>query len=253
MSLRDFILRSPALHLVTNSLLGNLRPVFGGMRQNHVAGWLASLCALTRLHIQGHDNRVILGRGGYLLKSHIRIIGHHNTIRLGEGVRLWSTFLWIHANNADITLAGGNLMHHCELGVEGDGGQILLGKDVLVGGFLWLNGCESGSQPTRLYVASERLTIGAGSIVSDGVTMRTHDSHPIFDDTGAVINTPADITVGAHCWVAPEAMILKGGAMGDGSILGTRAMLTQDLRAQERVILVGSPARVVRRGIAWHL
>ena len=53
-----------------------------------------------------------------------------------------------------------------------------------------------------------------------------------------------DIVIGNDVWIGYEAVILSGVTIGDGAIIGTRAVVTKDVPAN--AIVVGNPAKVMR-------
>lgn len=54
-----------------------------------------------------------------------------------------------------------------------------------------------------------------------------------------------DITIGNDVWIGYEAIILSGVTIGDGAIIGTRAVVTQDVPPY--TIVGGVPAKPIRR------
>lgn len=54
-----------------------------------------------------------------------------------------------------------------------------------------------------------------------------------------------DTVVGNDVWIGAEAMIMPGVQIGDGAIIGSRAVVTRDVAPYE--IVAGNPARVIRR------
>ena len=54
-----------------------------------------------------------------------------------------------------------------------------------------------------------------------------------------------DIVIGNDVWIGYEAVILAGVTIGDGAIIGTRAVVTRDVPPY--TIVGGVPARVIRR------
>ena len=54
-----------------------------------------------------------------------------------------------------------------------------------------------------------------------------------------------DITVGSDVWIGYEAVILPGVTIGDGAIVGSRAVVTKDVPPY--AIVGGIPAKVIRR------
>lgn len=54
-----------------------------------------------------------------------------------------------------------------------------------------------------------------------------------------------DIVIGNDVWIGYEAVILSGVTMGDGAVIGTRAVVTKDVPPY--TIVGGVPARPIRR------
>lgn len=54
-----------------------------------------------------------------------------------------------------------------------------------------------------------------------------------------------DIVIGNDVWIGYEAVILAGVTIGDGAIIGTRALVTRDVAPY--TIVGGVPAREIRR------
>ena len=54
-----------------------------------------------------------------------------------------------------------------------------------------------------------------------------------------------DITVGSDVWIGYEAVILAGVTIGDGAIIGSRAVVTKDVPPY--TIVGGVPAKPIRR------
>ena len=54
-----------------------------------------------------------------------------------------------------------------------------------------------------------------------------------------------NITIGNDVWIGYEAVILSGVTIGDGAIIGTRAVVTKDVPPY--TIVGGSPAKVLKK------
>lgn len=54
-----------------------------------------------------------------------------------------------------------------------------------------------------------------------------------------------DIKIGNDVWIGYEAVILSGVTIGDGAIIGSRAVVTKDVAPY--TIVGGIPARVIRK------
>lgn len=54
-----------------------------------------------------------------------------------------------------------------------------------------------------------------------------------------------DIVIGSDVWIGYEAVVLSGVTIGDGAIIGTRAVVTKDVPPY--TIVGGVPARPIRK------
>lgn len=100
-------------------------------------------------------------------------------------------------------------------------------------------------------VEGTKVVFGNDVMIASGNEFRADDGHPIFDvRTGKRVNVSKDITIGHHVWFARGAAALGGSVVGDGSVIGFESLVTG--RIPNNVVAVGSPAKVVRRDIAWE-
>lgn len=85
------------------------------------------------------------------------------------------------------------------------------------------------------------VTIRRYAVVSQGAHLcaGTHD----VDDADFQLQV-RPIVIGERAWIAAEAFVGPGVTVGDGAVLGARAVLMKDLAAWS--IAVGNPARVIR-------
>lgn len=67
---------------------------------------------------------------------------------------------------------------------------------------------------------------------------------PVSEVTSAWDNK-GDIVIGNDVWIGYEAVILSGVHIGDGAIIGTRAVVTKDV--EPYTIVGGVPAKTIRR------
>ena len=56
--------------------------------------------------------------------------------------------------------------------------------------------------------------------------------------------TKGDITIGNDVWLGRESIILSGVKIGDGAVIGARAVVSKDVAPYS--IVVGNPARTVK-------
>ena len=135
-----------------------------------------------------------------------------------------------------------------------DGGafRVHLAGHNLVGRFTTFQGSGSIEFGVRsrcysycIFDATERITIGADTLLADHVAIRDADHG--FDGPGVTIREQpllvAPVTVGRDVWVGHGATILRGVTIGDGAIVGAGAVVTRDV--PPNTIVGGIPARIL--------
>ena len=108
--------------------------------------------------------------------------------------------------------------------------------------------------------ARERLTIGAFCQIAQGVQFVTstanHPMRGVSTYPFGVLDLPnmasymsqldpaKDTVVGNDCWIGREAVLMPGAKLGDGVIVGTRAVVTGTV--PDYAVVAGNPAKVIR-------
>jgi putative colanic acid biosynthesis acetyltransferase WcaF len=93
---------------------------------------------------------------------------------------------------------------------------------------------------------ADRITIGAHSTVSQYgyLCAASHD----FEDVAHPLTT-APIVIGRRCWLAADVFVGPGVTIGDGTVVGARSGVFDDLPGWS--VAIGTPAKAVRqRGLA---
>lgn len=105
------------------------------------------------------------------------------------------------------------------------------------------------------------LEMGEFSVLGDGVDCYTMDkirigskvavsqrcflctgSHDITSLRRPLITKP--ITIGDHCWIAAESMVLPGINIAEGSVIGARSLVTKDMPSWS--VCAGHPCVAIR-------
>ena len=106
------------------------------------------------------------------------------------------------------------------------------------------------------------VSINKGSIINASGTTRIHigndvligpytvlrsDDH-VFSDLDLPIrlqgHSGADISIGENCWIGAHVVVLKGVAIGPGTVVGASSLVAKSL--PEFSIAIGTPAKVIR-------
>ena len=98
-------------------------------------------------------------------------------------------------------------------------------------------------------VNGDRLKIGKFCSVACGAkflfTSGNHSLRSLSTYTRDAWDNKGDIVIGNDVWIGYEAVILSGVTVGDGAVIGTRAVVTKDVPPY--TIVGGVPARPIRR------
>ncbi|WP_316786293.1 WcaF family extracellular polysaccharide biosynthesis acetyltransferase [Pedobacter frigiditerrae] len=106
--------------------------------------------------------------------------------------------------------------------------------------------CGVGSG-ANLY-SQGKITIGEKAVISQGAYLcaGTHD----YTKAGFPLIT-APIYIGKNVWVAAEAFVHPGVAIGEGTVVGARAVVVKDLPAW--MVFAGNPARPIKDRVITDL
>jgi len=86
------------------------------------------------------------------------------------------------------------------------------------------------------------ISLGSYALVSQGAYLCA-GTHDVDDPNFQLVTKP--ILIGNNAWVAAEAFVGPGVTIGNGAVLGARAVTFKNL--DDGVIYVGNPARSVRK------
>jgi len=116
-------------------------------------------------------------------------------------------------------------------------GRVALAEDASV----WFHAVLRGD--------NEWLTIGRGSNVQDGSVMHTDRGFPLTVGDGVTIGHQAVLhscTVGDGSLIGIRAVLLNGARIGRNCLVGAGSLVTEGKEFPDGVLIMGSPARVVR-------
>lgn len=159
------------------------------------------------------------------------------TVDFAPGARLTGATLVLCGPEARITL--GAAAHFKGSIHAGAGCEVSLGARLTVTGDCRITTAEGAG-----------VSIGADCMFATGVRIRSDDAHPICDAaTGQRLNPSRPVTIGDRVWLADEAVVLAGATIGEGAVIGMRALVKGTIPAA--CAAAGIPARVIRHGIRW--
>ena len=166
--------------------------------------------------LSGNDNEIVIEPGCLLLHGTIHLSDHCH-LRIGRNCRLAQIEIWA-AQECSVTI----------------------GEDT---SFTW---------HTRILMHEpSSVSIGQRCLVASETLLMTSDMHTILDrEGGKRINPARDVVIGDDVWLGGEVAVMKGAVIGAGSAIGFRSVVAGDVPSN--CLAVGSPARVVRKRIAWR-
>ncbi len=180
---------------------------------------------------------------GATYEKNIRVTfrGRNNRVVIADGCKIDKLSAVFDCDNGTLTIGHNDR-------VKGGLWSIRVGQDATVA-----IGDDVSCTSTCIVSAVEGVTVRIGNdvMIASQNQIRADDGHPIFDvHTGRRVNLAEDITIGDHVWLALGSTVLAGGRIGDGTVIGYNSLVNGSI--PNNCIAVGSPARVVRRDVAWE-
>lgn len=184
-------------------------------------------------------NNVLSYAGASLSHVAVAFDGDNNRIEIAPGAMLENVSIRVKGQGHRLTIGERCVLQHARFSFEDRDCTIAVGRHTtLEGGALAV--VEPGSS----------IVIGEDCMCSHDIDIRTSDSHSLLDAaTGARLNPPGDVRIGAHVWLGAYVHILKGVTIGANAVIGLRAVVTRDIPAN--ALALGMPARVVKTGVTW--
>ncbi len=170
----------------------------------------------------------------------IIIRGSNNKLTIHPDARITKLNLVFDCDNGSLVI-GSNTKHGVSMFIRiGQDSTVNIGNDVTTTTLCTVSAVEGAT-----------VSFGNDVMIASGNHFRSDDSHPIFDvSTGKRVNPTKDISIGNHVWFGEQAVALAGAIVGDGTVIGFRSIVTRKI--PNNCIAVGSPAKVVRKNIAWE-
>lgn len=200
---------------------------------------------LTKLEPYQDENGNSIEYDGPVITKNVKIEirGHGNRLVVRSPARIDRLTVLFDCNNGVVEVDENTYKSGSYLRLNlrvGEDSTIRIGKNVTMTGSCFMTAAEGTS-----------ITVGDDCMIATANEIRTHDGHPIFElSTGERANKSRSIEVGNHVWLAKEATLLGGSKVGDGSVIGFRAVVTGTI--PNNCVAVGLPAKVTKRDIAWE-
>jgi acetyltransferase-like isoleucine patch superfamily enzyme len=163
-----------------------------------------------------------------------------SNIVVGEGSYVETSFSFLHYRSrreCGLSLGRGAALYAPTLDV-GPAGRVSIGDFALIS--------------SAAIFCDDEVTIGAMTMLAWHVVVM--DSYRRASAAGQGTTpaagrgkdqAPRPVRIGSNVWLGFESCVLPGVTIGDGSVVGARAVVTEDVPAN--CVVAGNPARVVRR------
>lgn len=185
-----------------------------------------------------HKQNVIKRNGAFIKHFNVKFYGSHNSIEIEEGVRLRNCLIQVFSDNNQIRIGHDCCGQRLNIWIS-DGGNIDIGHNSWFTGSIHI-ACIEG----------KNVIIGDKCLFSDGITIRSGDSHSVLNLSGDRINASKDICIGNHVWVGQDVKILKGSTIGNDCIIGTGSIITGK-NFNSNCAIAGNPAKVIKEQVTW--
>lgn len=171
----------------------------------------------------------------------VTFTGKNNRIVAPEGVRIARLAVQFDCDNGVLVLGANTKVGGIQASIRiGQDSTVKFGDNINMTGICVITALEGTT-----------VSFGDDVMIATDNQFRGDDAHAIFDiSTGKRVNVSRDVIIGNHVWFANSAVALAGAHVGDGSVVGFRSLVTGKI--PNNCIAVGSPAKVIRRNIAWE-
>lgn len=172
-------------------------------------------------HVDGDNNQILIGKNCIIRNTTFFIQESNNLIELEDDISVFGAEFHIEQNSNCLKIGKGTTFH----GRNGYPVHIAL---------------DEGSC----------IVIDEDCMFSNGIQVRSTDSHSIIDMNGKRINYAEDIYIGKHSWVGLGCILLKGTNIAPHTVVAAGSICTSKF-FQENCIVAGNPAKIVKQNIDW--
>lgn len=182
--------------------------------------------------------------------------------KLGGGIKCKEVIIRNPYGTNNKVLCNNTLMHNCTITFLGSDNKLIIGpgnslynvdftfvgtgNTIIIGSNTYFDGndefCIGGGTTIK---------IGNGSMFAKNISVRTTDSHRIYDIEGNVLNKEKDIVIGEHVWIGMDSLILKGSTLCDGCVVAARSTVTASTTMKNNSVVAGTPAKMVKENVVW--
>src|SRR3989338_1806940 len=116
----------------------------------------------------------------------------------------------------------------------GFGGKIIIHRNVAVFEYCVID-------------AHRKIEIGENTLIAPFCCLTDYDHLVTAKDESPIVQgyKSAPISIGRNVWLGTKVIILKGGTIGDNTVIGAGSVVTRDIPSNS--VAVGNPARVIKK------
>ena len=108
-------------------------------------------------------------------------------------------------------------------------------------------GGDCGPNIYSSIICANKITIGYGVKMGRNVTIRDNNGGHFLSQKGYKTSIP--VNIGQHSWLCEGCTILSGAKIGDGAIIGAKAVVSKYIPPFS--LVAGNPAEIVEENIYW--
>jgi acetyltransferase-like isoleucine patch superfamily enzyme len=200
----------------------------------------------------GKNNKVIFTKNGEVVRRFslpkgltILLEGSNNIVRIDESIRFDDVLIDLEGDGGVFSIKKTRYkVRNARFYIE-DNSAIYIGENCQLksGNLKMIANCYYGR--------TAKIKLGNEVFLGQNATIRTSDGHTLIDaETKAPLNPTEDVIIDDHVWVTSNCTILKGSHIPEGSVVGACSLVNTSFN-EKNVIIAGSPAKIIRRGVTW--
>lgn len=230
-------------------------------------------------YIKNQNGRIVMGLFGIKFKFRKNYIGYNisgsgNRIIVVEDGQEKEMAWYRKISGLDISIIGNdNIIRvskckfkNCKIEIRANGTRLEFKENSRLVCGLYLS-CWCGNNQylewgentsvfgAKIYLHEEHsgLVVGKDCMFSADIVVWATDGHAIVGKNNGEVLNPVTraIEVGDNCWIGHGVYLLKNTKLAEGTIVGSRSVVTREFE-EKNTVLAGNPARVVKRDIMWN-
>ncbi len=111
---------------------------------------------------------------------------------------------------------------------------------------------EIGGETTIHYNAAitcmQRISIAQSCAISWNANILDGNLHELIAD-GVPLPRTRPVSLGSYAWIGCGATVI-GATIGAGAVVGAGSVVTRDV--EDKVVVAGNPARVIKKNVSWR-